>query len=80
MAGHKTEIALFLGATAGLLPIDEGFDYYEDDKDDGRKLEVAVDRGLGFAKAHFKGKTTEEQASEYHDKDFGSAVIVYSAE
>ena len=80
VTGHKTEIALFLGATAGLLPIDEGFDYYEDDKDAGRKLEVAVDRGLGFAKAHFKGKTTEEQASEYHDKDFGSAVIVYSAE
>lgn len=80
VTGHKTEIALFLGATAGILPIDEGFDYYEDDKDAGRKLEVAVDRGLGFAKAHFKGKTTEEQASEYHDKDFGSAVIVYSAE
>lgn len=79
-AGLKTEIALFLGATAGLLPIDEGFDYYEDDKDAGRKLEIAVDRGLGFSKAHFKGKTTEEQASEYHDKDFGSAVIVYSAE
>lgn len=79
-SGLKTEIALFLGATAGILPIDEGFDYYEDDKDAGRKLEVAVDRGLGFAKAHFKGKTTEEQASEYHDKDFGSAVIVYSAE
>ena len=56
------------------------FCVFESSEDAGRKLEVAVDRGLGFAKAHFKGKTTEEQASEYHDKDFGSAVIVYSAE
>ncbi|TLS99937.1 phage capsid family protein [Aliarcobacter cibarius] len=79
-AGIKTEIALFLGASAGLLAMDEGFDYYEEDKDAARKLQVAIDRGLGFAKAHFVGKTTEEQASEYHNKDFGSAVIVYSAE
>ena len=80
VTGLKTEIALFLGASAGLLPMDEGFDYYEEDKDAGRKLQVAVDRGLGFAKSHFVGKTTEEQNSGYHDKDFGSAVIVYSAE
>ena len=79
-SGHKTEIALFLGATAGLYPIAEQSDYYEEDKDASRKLKVAIDRGMGFAKTHFIGKTVEQQASEYHNKDFGSAVIVYSAE
>lgn len=78
--GHKTEIALFLGATAGLYPIAEQSDYYEEDKDAKRKLKVGIDRGMGFAKTHFVGKTVEQQASEYHNKDFGSAVIVYSAE
>jgi len=77
---HRTEIALFLGATAGLLAFEESFDYYEDDVDAKRKLEIGIDRGTGFASTRYKGKTTQEQASIYHDKDFGKALIVYSAE
>lgn len=76
VAGQKTEINLFLGATAGLKPFDEGFDYYEDPKEGGRKLLIGADRGTGFDKTKFKGKTTAEQASVYHNKDFGMIAIV----
>lgn len=79
-AGHRTEIALFLGATAGLMAFEESFDYYEEDVDAKRKLVIGIDRGTGFAATRYKGKTTTEQASVYHDKDFGRSVIVYSAE
>ncbi len=72
----ETEINLFLGATAGLKPFDEGFDYYEDPKEGGRKLLIGADRGTGFAKTKFVGKTAAEQASEYHNKDFGMIAIV----
>ncbi|QDF28987.1 phage capsid family protein [Halarcobacter anaerophilus] len=72
----ETEINLFLGATAGLKPFDEGFDYYEDPKEGGRKLLIGADRGTGFAKTKFVGKTTAEQESEYHNKDFGVIAIV----
>lgn len=74
--GQKTEINLFLGATAGLKPFDEGFDYYEDPKEGGRKLLIGVDRGTGFDKTKFKGKTSAEQSSVYHNKDFGMIAIV----
>jgi N4-gp56 family major capsid protein len=77
-SGIKTEINLFLGATAGLKPFDEGFDYYEDPKEGGRKLLIGVDRGTGFDKTKFVGKTAAEQKSEYHNKDFGMIAIVNS--
>ncbi|MGK0255855.1 MAG: hypothetical protein ACI81I_000462 [Arcobacteraceae bacterium] len=71
-----TEINLFLGASAGLMPFDEGFDYYEEPIEGGRKLKIGVDRGIGFDKTKFIGKTTIEQQSEFHNKDFGMLVIV----
>ncbi len=76
--GIKTEINLFLGATAGIKPFDEGFDYYEEDLEGGRKLKIGADRGTGFSKTKFIGKTAEQKASEYHNKDFGMIAIVNS--
>ncbi len=71
-----TEINLFLGASAGLMPFDEGFDYYEEPIEGGRKLKIGVDRGIGFDKTKFVGKTAAEQESDFHNKDFGMLVIV----
>ncbi|WP_418179766.1 DUF4043 family protein [Aliarcobacter lanthieri] len=78
--GHKTEISLFLGATAGLLAFEESYDYHEEDVDAKRKLVIGIDRGTGFASTRYEGKTDEEKASIYHKKDFGKGAIVYSAE
>lgn len=73
-----TEINLFLGATAGIMPFDEGFDYYEESIEGGRKLKIGADRGLGFDKTKFIGKTTAQQKSLFHNKDFGMMVVVNS--
>ena len=73
--GIETELGLFLGAQSGLLAQDDGFDYYEDIVDAGRKFMVGVDRGLGFAKTKFVGKTKEERDSVYHDKDFATILV-----
>lgn len=74
----ETEINLFLGATAGLLPMDEGFSYYEEDYDYGRKMKVAVDRGWAFEKTRYRGKTLEEKELVWHDKDYGVIAVVNS--
>lgn len=66
-----TEINLFLGASAGLNPFDEGFSYYEEPFDSGRKMRVSIDRGWAFAKTHYVGKTDEEKKSVWHGKDYG---------
>jgi N4-gp56 family major capsid protein len=79
-SGLETEVGLFLGATAGLLPQDTGFNYYEAEADIERKTEVGIDRGLGIAKSHFVGETEREQQSIYHDKDFGTIAVVASKE
>ncbi|MDR0664613.1 MAG: DUF4043 family protein [Helicobacteraceae bacterium] len=79
--GRVTEIGLFLGATAGLMPQDDGFRYYEDHDDDlGRKTRVGIDRGIGFAKAHWLGETPAEKQSVYHNKDYGVIAVVSSKE
>ncbi|MDR2153343.1 MAG: DUF4043 family protein [Helicobacteraceae bacterium] len=79
--GLETEVGLFLGAKAGLLPQDEGFRYYEDHTiDAGRKTLIGIDRGLGFAKAHWIGEKAIEKSSVYHDKDFGVIAVVASKE
>lgn len=74
--GVKTEINLLLGATAGLMPMDTGFTWYEDKYDSNRKAIISVDRDFGFAKTKFQGKTTEEQASVWHNKDYGVIAVV----
>lgn len=74
--GVKTEINLLLGATAGLMPMDTGFTWYEDKYDSNRKAIISVDRDFGFAKTKFQGKTTAEQASVWHNKDYGVIAIV----
>jgi len=77
-AGNKTEINLFLGATAGLLPMDEGFNYYEEDYDMKRKMKIAVDRGWAFQKTRYMGKTAAQQALAWHNKDYGVIAVVSS--
>lgn len=76
--GLKTEINLFLGATAGLLPMDEGFNYYEEAYDMGRKLKIGADRGWAFQKTRYMGKTTEQQSLVWHGKDYGVIAVVSS--
>ena len=74
--GVKTEINLFLGATAGLLPMDDGFAYYDEAIDMGRRAQFGIDRDFGFAKAHYVGTTASEQSTIYHDKDYGVIGVV----
>lgn len=78
--GLETEIGLFLGAQAGLMPQDEGFTYYEKKVDMGRKIQYGIDRGLDFGKAKFIGKTPEQIKSVYHGKDYAMIAIVSPAQ
>lgn len=75
----KTEINILMGATAMVMPMDDGFNYYEDTYDAKRKALVAIDRNMAIEKARFKGKAPHEIASPYHDKDFGVLALVASA-
>jgi N4-gp56 family major capsid protein len=76
-ASLKTEINLLVGATAMLMPMDTGYNYYEDKYDMDRKAKVAVDRLYGISKTRFKGKAgTDEENSIYHDKDYGVIGVV----
>ena len=68
-----------MGATAMVMPMDDGFNYYEDTYDMGRKVEVGIDRHMAIQKAKFVGKTAAEIASAYHNKDFGVIAFVASA-
>ncbi len=70
------EVNLFLGATAGLMPFDEGVKYWEEDIDAGRKLRIGVDRIFGFAKTKYtaSANNTDGQASTYYNKDYGVIV------
>lgn len=79
-AGIKTEINILMGATAMVMPMDDGYNYYEEKYDMDRKARVGVDRNMGIEKAKFVGKTAEEQASPYHNKDFGVIAYVASAQ
>jgi hypothetical protein len=79
-AGIETEIALFLGAQAGLMPQDEGFMLYEEVRDMGRKIAIGIGRGLSFAKSHFKAdpKKPHEVASVYNGNDMATIAVVSS--
>ncbi len=74
----KTEVNLFVGANAMLMPMDTGYTYHEDKYDYDRKAKVAVDRLYGLAKTHYMAKAgnTEEEASIYHDNDYGVIAVV----
>jgi hypothetical protein len=75
----KTEINILMGATAMVMPMDDGFNYYEDDYDMGRKAKIGIDRHMAIQKAKFTGKTATEQATAFHNKDFGIVAFVASA-
>lgn len=79
-SGKATEIGLFLGATAGLCPQDDGFEWYENKADEGRKMTIAIDRGLAFAKTKYVGQTAEQQKLLWHGKDYSTTAVVYSKE
>jgi len=46
-------------------------DYIEDSADSGRKMVLAIDEWFGFEKTKFVGKSTEEKALVWHEKDYG---------
>ena len=69
--GITTEVNLLLGATAGMQPFQLVPDYIEDSADSGRKIILAVDEWFGFEKTKFVGKTAEEKALVWHEKDYG---------
>jgi hypothetical protein len=78
--GLTTELNLFLGATAGLCPMDSGFEYSEDTFDYGKKMGVAISRTWAFDKAKFVGKTALEQKQVWHGQDYGVILVPASKE
>lgn len=77
-AGNATEINLLLGATAGLLPMDEGVSYYEEAYDMNRKIKIGIDRGWAFQKTRYFGKTEAQKKLVWHAKDYGVIAVVSS--
>ena len=61
-----------------LMPMDTGYNYFEDKYDMDRKAIVAVDRLYGLAKTNYKAKAgvTEEENSIYNGKDYGVIAVV----
>ena len=68
-----------MGATAMVMPMDSGFNYYEEDYDMKRKARIGIDRQMAIQKAKFVGKKAHEIASSFHNKDFGIVAFVASA-
>jgi len=67
-----TEINFMLGCGAGALPFDNAPTYDEDPtEDNGRKVVAFIEEYFGFKKVRWVGETTAEQASIYHNKDYG---------
>jgi len=75
----ETEINVLMGATAMVMPMDDGFNYYEEKYDMDRKARVGIDRNMAIEKAKFVGKTPAEIASPYHNKDFGVLILPASS-
>lgn len=69
--GIVTEVNLLLGATAGMQPFQLVPEYIEDSADSGRKIVLAIDEWFGFEKTKYVGKTAEEKALVWHEKDYG---------
>jgi hypothetical protein len=78
VSGNKTEINLLLGATAGLMPMDDGVQYYEEPYDMNRKIKCATDRRWAFEKTRYFGVTDAQKALVWHGKDYGTMAIVAS--
>jgi len=75
----ETSIGLILGATAMVMPMDDGVNLYVDDKQDhGRKDACAFDRLLGLAKAKYIGTTAEEKNTIYHNNDYSVMGFIYA--
>lgn len=88
VSDHETEIALFMGATAGVMPMKtkglgntiEGFRYAEIGEDENEKLVCRISATIAFRKAKFSGTTAAAQKSIFHNKDYGMMALVYSKE
>lgn len=78
--GIVTEVNLLLGATAGMQPFQLVPEYIEDSADSGRKVISAIDEWFGFEKTRFVGKSAEEKALIWHDKDYGVIAGVQTVE
>jgi hypothetical protein len=72
----ETEVNLFLGASALLMPMDEGFDYKEIFDTENDKMVCRIRRGVGIEKTKFIGSTKEQMESIYHGKDYGVIAVV----
>lgn len=67
-----TEINFILGCGAGAMPFDPNPTYDEDPtEDNGRKVVAYIEQFYGFEKVRWVGETAAEEASIYHDKDYG---------
>lgn len=78
---QRTEINLFLGASAGQLVVDKGIQYYEyDDKDDPRRMNIGIDRVMGFAKTKFLASANDGllEDSVFNEKDYGVIGVISS--
>lgn len=83
-AGIKTvsstvelEQNLFLGATAALVPYDEGLTWWQEKIDSGRKRRYGVDRIWAPGKTKWQGTREDEIATSFHNEDYG-VISIYS--
>jgi len=79
-SGIITEVNLLLGASAGMQPFQFVPDYIEDSEDSGRKMVLAIDEWFGFEKTKFVGKSAEEKALVWHEKDYGVIAGIATVE
>lgn len=73
-----TSIGMILGATAMVMPMDDGVQLYVTPEDKGRKASVAIDRLLGISKSRYQGISAVEQKSIYHNKDLSAMGLIYA--
>lgn len=70
--GTTTEVNFILGCGAGAMPFDPAPTYDEDPtEDNNRKVVAYIEQYYGFEKVKWVGETEAEQASIYHNKDYG---------
>ncbi|PID47322.1 MAG: hypothetical protein CR967_04605 [Proteobacteria bacterium] len=78
---QRTELNLFLGASAGQIVVDLGVSYYDYvDKDDPRRMIAAIDRVYGFAKTRFDANANDNllKDSVFNGKDYGVIAVASS--
>lgn len=74
----ETSIGLILGATAMVMPMDDGVNLYFKKEDFDTKDAVAFDRLMGLAKAKFVGIKAEEKETIYHNNDYSVMGFIYA--